>query len=189
MKDFIPISNQNFTFGDCKNCQAQCCSALYGSIYSQILKEEFETVYKNFPILFIFGSLDFIKPVILLSNGFDFCPHLKDFRCTIYENRPKVCKTYPLSPNLDNQVYIDSSCPELNKGTNKLNFEDEVFKNYQEKYIQTHFEFENLKRKDFELVCTIRNENFYKYMGDENSSYLNFHKLSLENLEKLELNL
>ena len=52
MKDFIPTLNQNFTFGNCKNCQAHCCSGLHGSIYSQILKEEFEAVYKNFPILF-----------------------------------------------------------------------------------------------------------------------------------------
>ena len=46
-------------------------------LFSQILKEEFEEVYKNFPILFIFGSLGFIKPVILLSNGFDSCSYLK----------------------------------------------------------------------------------------------------------------
>ncbi|MCT7616224.1 hypothetical protein N5U05_00540 [Aliarcobacter butzleri] len=187
MKDFIPTLNQNFTFGNCKNCQAHCCSGLYGSIYSQILKEEFESVYKNFPILFIFGTLGFIKPVILLSNGFDFCPHLENFKCTIYENRPIVCKTYPLSPNLDNQIYIDSSCPEINKGEKPLKFEESYFKNYQEKYIETHFEFENLKKEDFQLVCNIKNENFYKYIGNENSNYLKLHILSVKNLHKLEL--
>ncbi|MCG3655771.1 YkgJ family cysteine cluster protein [Aliarcobacter butzleri] len=184
MKDFIPTLNQNFTFGNCKNCQAHCCSGLHGSIYSQILKEEFEAVYKNFPILFIFGSLKFIKPVILLSNGFDFCPHLKNFKCTIYENRPIVCKTYPLSPNLDNQIYIDSSCPEINKGKEPLKFEESYFKNYQEKYIETHFEFENLKKEDFVKIFTIRNIDFFKYIGDTNSKYLTFHKLSLSNLNK-----
>ncbi|MFV7789789.1 YkgJ family cysteine cluster protein [Aliarcobacter lanthieri] len=185
MKNFIPISNQDFTFGNCKNCEAQCCSGIFGSIYSQILKDEFEYVYENFPILFIFGSLGFIKPIILISNGFDFCPYLKDFRCTIYESRPKVCQTYPLSPNLDNQIYIDNSCPELNKGTNKLNFEKNYFETYQEKYINTHFEFVNLKSEDFELIFTIKNENFYKYIGEEKSKYLNFHKLSLNNLKLL----
>ncbi|MFY4857343.1 YkgJ family cysteine cluster protein [Aliarcobacter butzleri] len=184
MKDFIPTLNQNFTFGNCKNCQAHCCSGLYGSIYSQILKEEFESVYKNFPILFIFGTLGFIKPVILLSNGFDFCPHLENFKCTIYENRPIVCKTYPLSPNLDNQIYIDSSCPEINKGEKPLKFEESYFKNYQEKYIETHFEFENLKKEDFAKIFTIRNIDFFKYIGDTNSKYLTFHKLSLSNLNK-----
>ena len=152
MKNFVKLEDKNIKFGDCNNCFAHCCSGIFGSIFSQILKEEFEDVYKNFPILFIFGSLGFVKPVILLSNGFDFCPHLKDFRCTIYENRPKVCRTYPLSPNIDNFIYIDNSCPELNKADNILNFEDEIFENYQEKYINTHFEFEKLKIEEFEKI-------------------------------------
>lgn len=185
MKNFTPISNQNFTFGDCKNCQALCCK----SVYSQIIKDEFESIYKDFPILFIFGTLGFVKPVVILSNGFDFCPYLKDFRCTIYEKRPIVCKTYPLSPNLDNQIYIDSfGCPEINKGEKKLEFEKEYFasyfKSYQEKYIETHFEFEKLEKNDFEFVCTILGVDFYKYVGVETSSYLEFHRLSLENLER-----
>lgn len=185
MKNFIPILNQNFTFGDCKNCQALCCK----NIYSQILKEEFENLYKYFPILFIFGNLGFIKPVIMLSNGFDFCPHLKDFRCTIYEKRPMVCKNYPLSPNLDNEIYISSSCPELNKGKNKLEFEKNYFENYQDRYIQTHFEFEKLEKSDFELVCSILDKDFYKYIGNETSTYLDLHKLSLENLGKFGVNI
>jgi len=185
MKNFIPTSNQKFTFGDCKNCQEQCCGGIFGSTFSQILKEEFENIYENFPILFIFGSLNFIKPVILISNGSDFCPYLKNRRCTIYEKRPKVCQTYPLSPNLDNQIYIATYCPQVNKGENSLNFEDDIFKNYQEKYISTHLEFENLKTKDFEEVLSIRNIRFYKYIGEENSKYLNFHKLSLENLKRV----
>ena len=183
MKTFVKLEDKNIRFGDCKNCAAHCCSGLFGSIFSQILKDEFEYVYKEFPILFIFGSLDFAKPVILLSNGFDFCPYLKDFKCTIYEKRPKVCKTYPLSPNIDNFIYVDNSCPELNKGDNILNIEDEIFKNYQDKYINTHFEFEKLKIEDFEKVISIKGVNFYKFIGDEKSKYLDFHRLSLKNLE------
>ncbi|MGJ0494527.1 YkgJ family cysteine cluster protein [Aliarcobacter cryaerophilus] len=187
MKNFVKLQDKNIKFGDCNNCFAHCCSGIFGSIFSQILKEEFEDVYKNFPILFIFGSLGFVKPVILLSNGFDFCPHLKDFRCKIYENRPKVCRTYPLSPNIDNFIYIDNSCPELNKADNILNFEDEIFENYQEKYINTHFEFKKLKIEEFEKILSIKGVDFYRFIGDEKSKYLDFHKLSIKLLENFKL--
>ena len=187
MKNFVKLEDKNIKFGDCNNCFAHCCSGFFGSIFSQILKEEFEDVYKNFPILFIFGSLGFVKPVILLSNGFDFCPHLKDFRCKIYENRPKVCRTYPLSPNIDNFIYIDNSCPELNKADNILNLEDEIFENYQEKYMNTHFEFEKLKIEEFEKILSIKGVDFYRFIGDEKSKYLDFHKLSIKLLENFKL--
>ena len=113
----------------------------------------------------IFGKeLNFIKPVILLTNGIDKCPYLDDYKCSIYENRPTVCRTYPLSPNIDNIIYIDSSCPEVNKGEDFLiqgneikkdSFKNLIFEEYQDKYIQTHFEFNALNKKDFKLLFNI----------------------------------
>ena len=50
MKNFVKLEDKNIKFGDCNNCFAHCCSGIFGSIFSQILKEEFEDVYKNFPI-------------------------------------------------------------------------------------------------------------------------------------------
>lgn len=184
MKNFVKLENYDTYFGSCENCEAHCCKGSYGTIFSQILKEEFETIYKHFPILFIFGSLNFVKPVILLSNGFDDCIYLKNNICTIYENRPKVCKTYPLSPNIDDFIYIDSSCPQIKKGENKLNLDDEIFKNYSQKYIDTHFEFEKLSKNNFEALFSIKGVRFYKYIGEKSSSFLKYHKLSLKNLEK-----
>lgn len=185
MKNFIKLEKQNISFGDCANCEANCCKGSFGTVFSQILKEEFEDVHKNFPILFIFGSLNFVKPVILLSNGFDFCPYLKDFRCSIYDKRPNVCKIYPLSPNIDNFVYIDNSCPEIFKGENKLNLKSTILENYQKKYIETHLEFEKLIIEDFEEILSIKGIKFYKYIGYEESKYLDFHKLSLENIKRV----
>ena len=184
MKNFIKLENYDIKFRDCKNCEAHCCKGSFGSIFSQILKEEFEEVYKNFPILFIFSSLGFIKPVILLSNGFDSCSYLKNNTCSIYENRPNVCKTYPLSPNIDNEIYIDTSCPEIYKGKNNLNLQNQIFKNYSEKYINTHLEFEKLKFNDFKKVFSIKGQDFYEYIGVYECKYLNLHKRSLKNLEK-----
>ncbi len=164
MKEFVLTKNLNFTFGNCENCDAMCCNGIHGTVYSQIILEEFEKVYKNFPILFIFGELGFVKPVILLTNGNNYCPYLKNNKCTIYDKRPTVCKTYPLSPNLDNEIYIDLQCPEVNKGSdfiitkNKItsNFSNDIFNNYQDKYINTHFEFENLKKENFEKLFEIK---------------------------------
>ncbi len=193
MKSFIPISNNNFTFDSCSNCNANCCDGRKGTIYSQVLKEEFEKTYKNFPILFIFGELGFCKPVILLTNGKEFCFYQQNHMCSIYEDRPTVCRTYPLSPNLDNQIYIDITCPEVNKGkeflikNQKINmnsYKNSIFDNYQDKYIETHFEFETLDKKDFKEAITINDVIFYKYIGDEDSLYVNLHKKSLKNLQK-----
>lgn len=194
MKEFIETSNLKFTFGSCSNCEANCCNGLRGTTYSQILKEEFVKIYKNFPILFIFGDLGFIKPVIILTNGKDYCPYQKNQRCTIYENRPTVCRTYPLSPNLDNNIYVDSSCPQINQSSNVLvennqiiddSYKNEIFNNYQKKYINTHFEFENLKKEDFKNILKIRNMDFYIYTGQSSSEYLKMHKESIENLKNL----
>lgn len=184
MKTFTPLLNKNLSFGNCSNCDAKCCKGSYGTLFSQILKEEFIEIYKHFPILFIFGSLNYIKPVVLLSNGFDSCIYLENNSCKIYKNRPNVCKTYPLSPNLDNNIYIDNSCPEINKGENSLNLDTYILKNYQEKYINTHFEFENLLKSDFQKIFNIKGIEFFKYIGEDSSQYLKYHQKSLKNLEK-----
>ncbi len=195
MKNFILSENQNFFFGDCNNCEAKCCNGKHGTLYSQIILEEFEKIYENFPILFIFGELNFIKPVVLLTNGKDFCPYLDNFKCTIYDKRPTVCRTYPLSPNIDDKIYIDVFCPEVGKNNIKIisknsihkNFDNEIFYDYQNKYINIHLNFENLKQNDFELLKSINNIDFYIYKGTSNSKYLKMHKDSIKNLNKFNI--
>ncbi|QKF81145.1 YkgJ family cysteine cluster protein [Halarcobacter ebronensis] len=192
---FIAVKKQTFYFGDCKNCEAKCCSGKDGIVFSQILLEDFEKVYKNFPIVFIFGNLGYIKPVILLTNGKDYCPYLKDFKCTIYENRPPVCRNYPLSGNLDNKIYIDINCPEVNTNYSKEKklivrnekltpvFYNDLYFTYQDRYIQTHEEFEKLNKNNFQEMITINNIKFFKYIGAINNNFLEYHKLSLKNFD------
>ena len=187
MKNFIQIDNNSINFGSCENCDAKCCKGENGTIFSQILKEEFETLYEIFPILFIFGNLNFLKPVILLSDGFNSCFYLKNNICSIYKNRPKVCKNYPFSPNIDNKIYIDNSCPEVYKGENKITLLNYDFKNYQDKYIETHYLFENLNKNDLKKVFTIKAIDFYKYIGKDSSRYLTYHKKSLKNLKNYKI--
>ncbi|WP_321468760.1 YkgJ family cysteine cluster protein [Halarcobacter sp.] len=193
---FTLTTNKQLYFGNCSNCEANCCNGKNGIIFSQIILEDFKKVYERFPIVFIFGNLNYIKPVILLTNGKDYCPYLKDYKCTIYENRPTVCRLYPLSPNLDNQIYFDLNCPEIayKKDNNNLmfknnklseNFHNDIFETYQDKYVKTHLEFEKLEKKDFKKIKTINNLDFYQYIGKVDSKFFKYHQDSLKNLDNL----
>ncbi len=194
MKHFTSTTNKTFSFSSCETCGAKCCNGKEGTVYAQIILEDFKEVYKNFPILFIYGDLGFLKPVLILTNGKDFCKYLENFKCTIYEKRPSICKNYPLSPNLDNTIYIDELCPAVkeestnnfivqNNHINKI-FIHNTLINYQEKYINTHFEFENFnKKEDFSLAITIKGINFFKYDKKSENPYMKMHQKSLIHLQ------
>jgi Fe-S-cluster containining protein len=189
LKTFIDTTDKSFTFSSCEGCPAKCCDGREGTIFSQLILEDFEVVSKNFPILFTFGEMGYLKAVILFSDGTNFCPYIKDHKCTIYDERPSICRVYPLSPNIDNKVYIDDSCPAIgNNLENKIvdlgkittTYQYKTLENYQDKYINTHIELEKINNKnDFELVFSINNVTFYKYIGSERNEYINYHISSL----------
>ena len=186
MKYFVPTSNKNYTFSSCDSCEAKCCNGSFGTLFSQIILEDFRN-FELFPILFVFGNLDFAKPVIILTNGTDFCRYLKNMKCSVYEKRPQVCKNYPMSPNLDEEIYIDLSCPSV-KENGDSNFiknfnNNNYFKNYKELYINTYFEFEKYKKEDFKKLFTLRDIDFYAYLIDDENSYIKMHQKSLVHLE------
>ncbi|MEA3512367.1 MAG: YkgJ family cysteine cluster protein [Campylobacterota bacterium] len=195
MKRFIDTTNQSFTFSSCEGCPARCCDGREGSIFSELILDDFEQVSKNFPIVFTFGDLGYLKANVLLSNGKDFCPYIVNHKCTIYDERPSVCRIYPLSQNVDNKVYIDDLCPALSTETGinivtngeiSDNFFHKKLDNYQDKFLETHYELEKINdKKDFELFTTINNLDFYKYIGNHQSKYIDFHHKSLSNQHKL----
>lgn len=142
------------------------------------------------------GELGYIKPVVLLSNGYEYCPYVKDFKCSIYEQRPSICKAYPLSPHITNDIYYDEGCPAIAKegfelfkeGQISPHFLSEIFDDYQDKYIQTHLEMEKMnKKEDFEVIMTIKNNVFYKYIGKNESPYISMHQASLKHLSNYNL--
>lgn len=187
MKYFVPTSNDNFSFSSCDTCEAKCCNGSFGTLYSQIILSDFSN-FENFPMLFIFGELGFAKPIILLTNGSSFCRYLKDMKCSIYEKRPQVCKNYPLSPNLDEKIYVDLSCPSIsNSNSNNSFIEDakkvDYFKHYKDLYIQTYYEFENLKKENFKKLFTLRDIDFYGYLQNSENRYIKMHQNSLKHLE------
>lgn len=189
MKTFLDTTEKSFTFSSCDGCPSKCCDGNEGTIFAQILLEDFEVVYKNFPILFTFGELGYLKAVILFSDGKSFCPYIKNHQCTIYKERPSICRVYPLSPNVDNKIYIDDSCPAVNseKGEQIVKngkitepFFYDTLSDYQNKYIQTHLELEKINSKnDFIEVKKINNISFFKYIGKEKKQYLEYHSSSL----------
>jgi Fe-S-cluster containining protein len=59
---------------------------------------------------------EFATNACLPKNG-RFCSFLKnDSRCTIYENRPHYCRTFPFYIESDFEVDIDLSCPGVGRG-------------------------------------------------------------------------
>lgn len=195
MKTFVDTANHTFTFSSCEGCPARCCDGREGSIFSELLLEEFENVSKNFPILFTFGDLGFLKANILLSNGKDFCPYITDHRCTIYEERPNVCRNYPLSATIENKIYIDDSCPAINQEFGKVivsdakvekEFDNGSLYNYQERFLKTYHYLEKYNDKRlFEEVVEINEIKFYRLNEDFDDSYLQLHIKSLDNLNKV----
>ncbi len=195
IKSFLKVDKDIF-FSSCETCEARCCDGRKGSIYCQIILEDFESVYKIFPILFTFGDLGFLKATILLSDGKSFCPYINNFKCTIYENRPTVCKAYPLSTNIDNVIYYDTNCPGISEygsdvvknGKISPSFDSYIFDDYQTRYINTHRKLEDFNKfEDFELVTKINNNKFYKYIGNEMNPYISMHLDSLINLKNYNL--
>ncbi len=190
MKTFLDTTDKSFTFSSCNGCPSKCCDGKEGTIFSQIILDDFETVSKNFPILFTFGEMGYLKANILFSDGESFCPYITNHQCTIYDERPSICKVYPLSPNLDDKIYIDDSCPAINSefGTDIIidgkvteNFNYSTLTNYKNKFISTHLHLEQFNEKSkFKELITIKNMIFYKFIGTTQDRYINMHLSSLK---------
>ena len=184
MKRFENIENNSFTFSSCDICDARCCDGARGSIFAPINLEDFEVVSKNFPIVFTKGNLGYIMPAVLLSNGLDFCRYIKDFKCSIYEQRPSVCRVYPFSPSITNEVFIDTFCPAVNQEGKVIVRSGEVsdeykhikFENHQDKTVDTYNHFSQFNEDDlYEELIVINDVKFYRFKEDMNDKYLKMH--------------
>lgn len=105
-------SHSRYGFNRCASCDAQCCSSsiIFASAY------DFDFVAKYFPILFYVrdGS---ISPVYFFYYGEKAgtkCPYLNQNLCSIYEERPYACRTYPFSIENGKFCY-DDGCPQISE--------------------------------------------------------------------------
>lgn len=188
MNNFRNIKSSSHSFSTCDGCASECCDGSKNILFAQILLSDFDQVSKYFPILFTIGTQGYARPVTLLTNGKDFCKYINNFKCTIYVTRPSVCRVYPLSPHIDNEIYIDNSCPAVSsKGgknidnTNILTeFDHDILKDYKEKYSETVFHFNDYNQAEhLDLVTTINEIKFYKFNKDFDDNYLKLHQKSL----------
>lgn len=194
MKQFQNTLKKEFYFSTCEICDAACCKGSNGTIFSQLLLEDFKEVYENFPIVFVLGDLNYLKPVVLLTNGLDACRYLsKKNLCSIYEKRPSVCKLYPLSPHLTNIPFIDLSCPAVGQNGDLMvkdavlesRYSNIVFDNYEDKYIKMHFHFDKFNKKEnLEFFGKIRGNEFFKFKEDFNDEFIKLHLSSLKNFDE-----
>lgn len=188
---FVKLSDKSYSFSSCETCGAACCDGSKDILFAQILLSDFERVSKNFPILFTIGSKGYARPVVLLTNGKDFCKYINNFKCSIYEDRPSICRTYPVSANIDDEVYIDTSCPAVSTLNDKPSdnkniykqFNNPILKEYGDKYSETLFHFYKYNKKEnFDLVFIINEVKFYKFNNTFDSKYLELHQKSLQHL-------
>jgi Fe-S-cluster containining protein len=77
----------------CDQCKGQCCT------FPGFSRREFKVVKKKYGI----PAIAQVVPIdagyiIAMEDG--TCPYLKNGRCSIYEDRPLVCRAYGTSPAL-----------------------------------------------------------------------------------------
>jgi len=97
---FVNIKDIGKTyFSSCDNCVRDCCSAPMVMLAPLIL-DDFQYVYKNFPIQFAYINNE-LKALMIINKGEGSCKYYKNNRCTIYNERPPACRMYPVSPYFD----------------------------------------------------------------------------------------
>jgi len=176
-------------FSNCDGCEQMCCTGSKFSLAPLVL-EDFERVYKYFPILF--GTVnDEFKAFIPLNNGKESCPYLdSNLKCSIYESRPPACRLYPISPYFD-QLFVDTSCKAVGFEGDFLvspkylsnSFYDKRLENFVPKLEETK-DFLELIKNDLEHIVTIHDIKLYKYNANLNNTPIQLHLQSLSNLDK-----
>jgi Fe-S-cluster containining protein len=91
---FADKEDTSLSFVGCENCQARCCRLLRG----KVSLDELHDVAQLFPVVFLRKKKRKIVMRFLMSlDQKIYCPYLdsNSRKCTIYEERPRTCRTYP----------------------------------------------------------------------------------------------
>jgi len=115
------VQNSNLSFSGCNGCGAICCQSniIYASLY------DINNVSKYFPIFFLIkdSKISLVYFFYYGEKEKQHCPYLKNDLCSIYEERPYACRSYPFS-NVKNNFYTDSNCPHITKSKIGMNLAD-----------------------------------------------------------------
>ena len=155
-----------------------------------MILDDFKSVYKRFMILFgIFDNK--FKIVMVLNDGINLCQYSQDNRCQIYQERPPICRLYPLSPYYD-EVFIDTSCMAVNSDVKTIDivkdgkihqdFYNDRILNFKDKLLETEQFIQKLIKIDDNFVqyTTIKGYQLYRYNGSYDDEYIQMHKKSIE---------
>lgn len=177
------------SFSNCDNCRTSCCDG-GRFILAPLVLEDFQWVYKKFLIAFAMID-DALRIVMLISNRDKPCIYYQNSRCTIYENRPPACVTYPFTPFYD-EVLVDTACEAVGFVGFELKQEEEgVLEQIHPSFYHKRFEDFSSKLKDtekfledldasFEVVLNVEGIDLMRYVGQKDSDVLKMHHASLE---------
>ncbi|MCD6174058.1 MAG: YkgJ family cysteine cluster protein [Sulfurimonas sp.] len=110
MSKKIIKQNSKMSFIDCSGCGAQCCQSnlIFASLY------DIEKVTELFSLFFMIQNHQ-ISLVYFFYYGEKegrHCPYLKNDLCSVYDQRPYACKSYPFS-HQESNIYHSTTCPHI----------------------------------------------------------------------------
>ena len=185
---FINIKKQDLHFSGCSTCEGDCCNGDKGFAAAPLILEDFEAVYKNFPILFSIRDHK-LSAYVLLNDGKSYCKYYINQQCSIYLQRPPACKLYPVSPYFEH-ILVDTACPSVNHNSGyslcengKLNsaFATKRLENFVEKLAETHAFFASINRLEhFEHVGNLSGIPLFRYTKPSDNPYIQMHLESLK---------
>lgn len=105
----------------CSSCTAKCCKNYDVFIDHEDLKIsddlsfikiiEYDKSYGYVPKFVLWKDSKKKKWVLCLNNPDKICQFLKDDRCSIYDKRPLICRTYPHYVDDDKIKTMKNLCP------------------------------------------------------------------------------
>lgn len=170
-------------FSSCHGCTSSCCD---GSrfLFAPLILEDFDEVYRAFPIVFAKLSGEWRIVMMMGDNG--KCRYYHDNRCTVYDSRPPSCRIYPLSPYFDD-ILVDTACPAVNPAYGSPLADDgRIHPDFDHRRLQ-NFDAKRQKTVAYlrQLTAHLRpigqrnGIDVYRYDGPMDDPYIRMHRTSL----------
>ena len=148
----------------CQQCirhSGGCCTSVCLTIHKSEIQPFIEAEKKNnFPEGHTLEPWDEEKDLFVYKSAEDPCLFLgEDKQCTIYPNRPLICRMYPILWTREESFFVDLSCPYAHTIPLKeiLTWPNEQ-KNHEQLKNMSQLEF-NINKKQYAPISRLK-ENF-----------------------------
>ncbi len=185
MNNYLSITTiKSIKFNSCEGCESHCCD---GSRFhfTPLILDDFEDVYKNFPIIFSFIDNE-LRALIRLSADEQKCRYFLENKCSIYTERPPACRLYPVTPFYED-ILVDTSCHGVGEEGQVLASNSSISNSFYHDRLEN---FETKRQKTIKFLKEIENnlESIGEYEGVEmfkctlknNNPYIKQHLDSLK---------